>query len=92
MNEYEWVSQCVHGWVPKDGILSLSSLKWCQSVQKTFLYLYWHKDHTKLCPQKPARLEEKDDGHQPVWSKVKSETPGRSVGSETPKQGVRKLG
>ena len=37
------------------------------------------RPHKELCLQKPARLEEKDKGHQ-------------SVGSETLKQGVGKLG
>ena len=45
------------------------------------------RPHKELYPQKPAWLEEKDERRQ----SVKSETPGRSVGSETAKQGVGKL-
>ena len=48
---YIWMNVCgshsVRGWAAKEGILSLSSLKQWWSVQKTFLCLYWHKDHTK---------------------------------------------
>ena len=59
-----WVSVSVRGWVAKEGILYPASLKRHRSVQETFLCLLWHKDHTELCPQKCARLEEKDEESQ----------------------------
>ena len=49
MDVYVWVSLCVRGWATKERILSPASLKQGQSVQKTFLSLFWSKDHTKSC-------------------------------------------
>ena len=49
MDVYAWVSVCVRGWVAKEGILSLASLKRRRSVQKAFLCLFWREEHTKSC-------------------------------------------
>ena len=49
-------SLCVREWVANEGILSLAYLKWHWSVQKTFICLYWRKNHTKS----PARENMRD--------------------------------
>ena len=50
-------SLCVRGLIAREGILSLASLKRRQSVQKTFLCLYWSEDHTKssVCENQRGR-------------------------------------
>ncbi len=58
------------------------------------LSIFVRRQHKVLCPLKPARPEEKDEGRQLVRSgtpgrSFRSETPGRSVRSETPGRSVR---
>ena len=87
---------CVHGWVANDGILSPAFLKRCQIVQKTFLCLYWHKDHTKCCDRENLwdrkRMMKDVNQSGAEGQSVKSETPRQSVRSETPEQRVSQLG
>ena len=59
------------------------------------LSIFVRRPHKVLCPLKPARPEEKDEGRQLVRSgtpgrSFRSETPGRSVRSETLEQRIRK--
>ena len=58
---YAWIYVYVHGWVAKERILSLASLKWPWGIKKTFFFFFffcllWCKE---LCLRKPVRLEKR---------------------------------
>ena len=68
---------CVRGWVAKEGILFLASLKRRRGVQKTFSLSTLTRGPLKEpCPRKPARPEEKDEESQSVRVRLRSSQPG----------------
>ena len=76
---------CVRKWVAKEGMLSSASLSDIRVSRGTSLSTLVRKPHEKLCPQKPARLEEKEEESK----SVRIETPKWSVRSGSPKQSVK---
>ena len=88
------VGLCVCLWMgAQEGILSLASLKWHQSVQKTFLGLLWHEDHTKSCAYKnPQDRERRMKRVSQLGVRPRSSQSGaekQSVKSETLEHGVK---
>ena len=77
----------VNGW-PKGDFISRIFEAAPECPENLSLPILAREPHKEVCPRKPERLEEKDKG----WQSVKSETPGQSVGSETLKHGIVKLG
>ena len=92
---YAWMyvceSVCIRGWVAKEGILSSASLTGIRVSKGTPLSTLAQRPHKELYPQKPARVEEKNEESQlevRLWSS-QSKVERQSVRSETPKWRVR---
>ena len=59
---------CVCGWVAKEAILSSASLTSIRVSKGTPLSTLAQRPYKELCPQKPAKPEEKDEESQSVRS------------------------